>query len=120
MRKLGIDARMYVHHSQVDRPDVVYHPNSGIVLNDFLSRIEKGFSLHSILPTHSSDIMKNNFYKEADIVHLQLIHASQFFSLLSLPSMGRQKKLVLTLHDPWMLTGHCVHPIECQRWKIGC
>jgi len=120
MRKLGIDARMYVHHSQVDRPDVVYHPNSGIVLNDFLSRIEKEFSLHGILPTHSSDIMKNNFYKEADIVHLQLIHASQFFSLLSLPSMGRQKKLVLTLHDPWMLTGHCVHPIECQRWKIGC
>ena len=122
MRKMGIDARMYVHHSQVNRPDVVYHPNSrsGIFLNDALSRIEKGLSFHSILPIHSGNIVKNSFYKEADIVHLQLIHASQFFSLLSLPSMGRQKKMVLTLHDPWMLTGHCVHPMECERWKIGC
>ena len=122
IRKMGIDARMYVHHSQVDRPDVVYHPNSrsGLFLNDTLSRVEKGFSFHGILPTHSGDIVKNSFYKEADIVHLQLIHASQFLSLLSLPSMGRQKKLVLTLHDPWMLTGHCVHPMECERWKIGC
>jgi glycosyltransferase involved in cell wall biosynthesis len=122
MRKMDIDARMYVHHSQVDRPDVVYHPNSrsGVFLNDMLSRIEQAFSLRSILSIHSVDIMKNYFYKEADIVHLQLIHASQFFSLLSLPSMGHQKKLVLTLHDPWLFTGHCVYPIECERWKTGC
>ena len=95
MRKMDIDARMYVHHSQVDRPDVVYHPDSrnAIFLNDTLSRVEKGFSFHGILPTHSVDIMKNSFYEEADIVHLQLIHASQFFSLLSLPSMGFRKKL---------------------------
>ena len=119
---MDIDARMYVHHSQVDRPDVVYHPDSrnAIFLNDTLSRVEKGFSFHGILPTHSVDIMKNSFYEEADIVHLQLIHASQFFSLLSLPSMGFRKKLALTLHDPWMLTGHCVHPMECERWRIGC
>ena len=122
MRKMDIDARMYVHHSQVDRPDVVYHPNSrsGVFLNDMLSRIEQAFSLRSILSIHSVDIMKNYFYEEADIVHLQLIHASQFFSLLSLPSMGHQKKLVLTLHDPWLFTGHCVYPIECERWKTGC
>jgi glycosyltransferase involved in cell wall biosynthesis len=122
MRKMGIDARMYVHHLQVDRPDIVYHPISRarVHVNDFLSRVEKGISLHGVLPTLSADITKNSFYKEADIVHLQLIHASQFFSLLSLPSMGHQKKLVLTLHDPWMLTGHCVHPIECERWKSGC
>lgn len=122
MRNMGIDARMYVHQTLVDRPDVVYHPNRrhGIVLNDILSRLEKRLSVRSILPIHSRDIVKHGFYKEADIVHLQLIHASQFFSLLSLPAMGRQKNLVLTLHDPWMLTGHCIHPIECERWKSGC
>ena len=121
LRKLGIDARMYVHHRQTDKPNVVYHPNSRTsVINEFLSRVEKRVSLYGVLPTLSVDIMKNNFYKEADIVHLQLIHASRFFSLLSLPSMGHQKNLVITLHDPWMLTGHCVHPIGCERWKIGC
>ncbi|MFH1523476.1 MAG: glycosyltransferase [Chloroflexota bacterium] len=89
-------------------------------LNRVLSRLGKGLSLHAILPIHSLDIMKNSFYKEADIVHLQLIHATPFFSLLSLPKMGHQKKLVLTLHDPWMLTGHCIHPMECERWMQGC
>jgi len=122
MRKMDIDARMYVHHFQVNKPDVIYHMNNPIAffLNRVLSRLGKLLSLHAILPIHSVDIMKNSFYKEADIVHLQLIHATPFFSLLSLPRMGRQKKLVLTLHDPWMLTGHCIHPIECERWKHGC
>jgi glycosyltransferase involved in cell wall biosynthesis len=122
MRKMDIDARMYVHHFQVDKPDVIYHMNNPIAffLNRVLSRLGKLLSLHAILPIHSAYIMKNSFYKEADIVHLQLIHATPFFSLLSLPRMGRQKKLVLTLHDPWMLTGHCIHPIECERWKHGC
>lgn len=122
LRKMDIDARMYVHHFQVDKPDVIYHMNNPLAffLNRVLSRLGKLLSLHAILPIHSVDIMKNSFYKEADIVHLQLIHATPFFSLLSLPRMGRQKKLVLTLHDPWMLTGHCIHPIECERWKHGC
>lgn len=122
MRKEGIDARMFVYHSQADRPGVVYKLGGKgcIFLNRRLSQVEEQLSLYSILPILSSDIMRHRFYKEADIVHLQLIHAARFFSLLSLPKMGRQKKLVLTLHDPWMLTGHCIHPIECERWKIGC
>jgi len=122
LRKRQIDARMFVYHSQADRPGVIYKlgSKSRVFLNRGLSFFEIQLSLHSILPILSSDIMKHRFYKEADIVHLQLIHAARFFSLLSLPKMGHQKKMVLTLHDPWMLTGHCVHPIECERWKIGC
>ncbi len=93
LRNRGVDARMYVHHAQVDRPEVVYHPKNGVgfFVNRVLSYAEKQFSLYGILPTLSHDIVSNSFYKETDIVHLQLIHASQFFSLFSLPSMGRQK-----------------------------
>jgi glycosyltransferase involved in cell wall biosynthesis len=122
LRKRGIDARMYVHNFEVARPNVVYHPERKRrrVLNNVLSRTERVFSMRSILPIHAVDIMNNRFYQEADIVHLQLIHATQFFSLLNLPRMGRQKKLVLTLHDPWLFTGHCIYPIECTRWKLGC
>ncbi len=28
--------------------------------------------------------------------------------------------LVLTLHDEWMLTGHCASTLECPRWETGC
>jgi glycosyltransferase involved in cell wall biosynthesis len=29
-------------------------------------------------------------------------------------------KVGLTLHDSWLLTGHCAGPGECERWKTGC
>jgi len=30
------------------------------------------------------------------------------------------KPTVWTLHDPWALTGHCVHPVDCKGWLTGC
>jgi glycosyltransferase involved in cell wall biosynthesis len=27
---------------------------------------------------------------------------------------------VLTLHDAWLLSGHCAHSFDCERWKTGC
>ena len=27
---------------------------------------------------------------------------------------------MLTLHDAWLLSGHCSHSFECQRWTSGC
>jgi glycosyltransferase involved in cell wall biosynthesis len=30
------------------------------------------------------------------------------------------KPTVWTLHDPWAITGHCVHPYDCARWEYGC
>ena len=24
------------------------------------------------------------------------------------------------MHDPWLLSGHCVHSLECDRWLAGC
>ena len=28
--------------------------------------------------------------------------------------------LVLTLHDAWLLAGHCVHSFDCLGWRGGC
>ena len=28
--------------------------------------------------------------------------------------------MVLTLHDAWLLSGHCAHSFDCERWKTGC
>jgi glycosyltransferase involved in cell wall biosynthesis len=27
---------------------------------------------------------------------------------------------VLTLHDAWLLSGHCAHSFDCERWTTGC
>ncbi|MGO8822511.1 MAG: glycosyltransferase [Desulfomonilaceae bacterium] len=34
--------------------------------------------------------------------------------------MSRQHRLVWTLHDPWLTSGHCVHSLDCNKWLIGC
>jgi glycosyltransferase involved in cell wall biosynthesis len=28
--------------------------------------------------------------------------------------------MLLTLHDAWLLSGHCAHSLDCDRWKTGC
>lgn len=54
----------------------------------------------------------------------QLVHAHNlhrdYFDLRFLPALSRQLPLVLTLHDAWLLSGHCAHSFSCERWKIGC
>jgi glycosyltransferase involved in cell wall biosynthesis len=34
--------------------------------------------------------------------------------------LSRQVPLVLTLHDAWLLSGHCAQSIDCHRWLSGC
>jgi len=54
----------------------------------------------------------------------QIIHAhnlfGNYFDLRQLPHLSREVPLILTLHDMWTLTGHCSHPLSCERWKHAC
>ncbi len=54
-----------------------------------------------------------------DIVHCHNLHGG-YFDLRALSSLGRQVPTVLTLHDAWLLSGHCAHSFDCERWKTGC
>lgn len=60
-----------------------------------------------------------------DIVHCHNLHGAWlpdggYFDLRVLPGLSRRFPLVLTLHDAWLLSGHCAHSFECDRWKTGC
>ena len=54
-----------------------------------------------------------------DIVHCHNLHGS-YFDLRALPWLSQQFPTILTLHDAWLLSGHCAHSFDCERWKIGC
>jgi glycosyltransferase involved in cell wall biosynthesis len=54
-----------------------------------------------------------------DIVHCHNLHG-RYFDLRALPWLSQQVPVVLTLHDAWLLSGHCAHAFDCERWKTGC
>lgn len=61
-----------------------------------------------------------NYFRQADIFHIQQIHNHPNFSILSLPFLSKRKPIVWTIHDPWAITGGCEHSFDCERWLKGC
>jgi glycosyltransferase involved in cell wall biosynthesis len=54
-----------------------------------------------------------------DIVHAHNLHGG-YFDLRILARLAREATLFVTMHDAWLLSGHCSHSFECERWKFGC
>jgi glycosyltransferase involved in cell wall biosynthesis len=53
------------------------------------------------------------------LVHAHNLH-SDYFDLRHLPTISQQLPTLITLHDAWMLAGHCAHSFDCSRWQTGC
>lgn len=56
---------------------------------------------------------------QPDVLHCHNLHGT-YFDLRALPWLSRQVPVLLTLHDAWLLSGHCAHSFECERWRSGC
>jgi glycosyltransferase involved in cell wall biosynthesis len=54
-----------------------------------------------------------------DLVHCYNLHGN-YFDLRELSGLSRQVPVLLDLRDAWLLSGHCAHSFECQRWQEGC
>jgi glycosyltransferase involved in cell wall biosynthesis len=87
--------------------------------NKVIKRVESWLSIHSRLQWQAYALALSKAYREADLVHYHIIHDS-FFSLDALPWLTHGKPSVWTWHDPWLMTGHCIYPLECERWLVGC
>ena len=64
-------------------------------------------------------ILKSSLFASADIVHFHLIHNTDY-DLTYLPVYSALKPTVITLHDPFFTTGHCIYSFGCEKWKTGC
>jgi glycosyltransferase involved in cell wall biosynthesis len=84
-----------------------------------LDRVERELSLQSRLFPQSFTLPLHRDFREADIVHYHIIH-DRFFGLDALPLLTRLRPSIWTWHDPWPMTGHCIYPITCERWRTGC
>jgi glycosyltransferase involved in cell wall biosynthesis len=121
LRSLGHQSDMAVAWQQSKGEGIhLVRRGATLALDALLVRMERRLSLHAVLPVSSTRLYWSSCYRNADIVHLQLIQSSSFFSLFNIPIMSRKRPVVWTLHDPWPMGGHCVHPLECERWLTGC
>lgn len=121
LKKLGHVSTIAVNKSEIDEPDIEQ------IGGDFLKyanaatvRLERFLSLYSVLPITALKLYFKNYYRKSDIIHLQLTHALPFFSIFNVPLMSKRHKMVWTIHDPWIMSGHCIHSLDCQRWMNGC
>ncbi len=57
--------------------------------------------------------------QQPDVLHAHNLHGA-YFDLRQLPGLSRQVPVTLTLHDAWLLSGHCAHSFSCERWRTGC
>jgi glycosyltransferase involved in cell wall biosynthesis len=57
--------------------------------------------------------------KPIDILHCHNLHGG-YFDLRALSWLSHQVTTVITLHDSWLLSGHCAHSLDCERWQSGC
>jgi glycosyltransferase involved in cell wall biosynthesis len=60
-----------------------------------------------------------------DVVHAHNLHGAWtrdggFFDLRDLAPLSQARPVFLTLHDAWLLSGHCAHSFDCDRWITGC
>ena len=99
LRELGIDAKHIVNIKESnDEYTYVYNINE----NNF-----------------TESLIKNSLFLYSDILHFHLIHNTRF-DIKYLPIITRLKPSVITLHDPWILGGHCIHHFDCEKWKAHC
>jgi glycosyltransferase involved in cell wall biosynthesis len=53
------------------------------------------------------------------VLHCHNLHG-YYWDLRALVPLSQQVPTILTMHDPWLLSGHCTHSFGCERWKTGC
>lgn len=119
--KDGYDSHMAVLQPQGNAPGVVKVGSKALRgINRGLGAVEKQLSWQSILPVMGYDLLRSPAYQQADILHFQVFYAEPYISLYALPRLCRGKKVVITLHDMWTFTGHCINAMDCDRWLVGC
>lgn len=60
-----------------------------------------------------------NLSVRPQLVHGHNLHGG-YFDLRYLSQISSHYPTLLTLHDEWLMTGHCAYTLGCQGWRTGC
>jgi len=123
LRRAGHESRMLVWRKFSSDPhvQVIEDQRFWRFLNRAIGVCLDELSLQYVLYPSSFRLLRHPWVLEADVINLHIIHGG-YFSFTVLPWLSRRVPVVVTLHDMWLMTGHCAVAayVECQRWKTGC
>lgn len=54
-----------------------------------------------------------------DAIIIHNIHGG-YLDLSAVGWLAQRGPVFLVMHDRWLLSGHCAHPLACERWRSGC
>jgi len=90
-----------------------------LYMHQRLVDLEDTLRIRDIVFPYAYFLKANPSFRGADIVHYHILHNN----VIPVGDWGEilaDKRAVWTVHDPWIMTGNCVHPLECEKWKTGC
>ena len=119
LKRRGHVSRMLVVDKQSADPDVHTFSGAGAVLERALYGAERVSSLQGLLSPLALTFPMRRCFREARVVHWHLVY-THLIAIPWVPFAARLRPTVWTIHDPWITTGHCVHPLDCERWRSGC
>lgn len=122
LRQRGIEASHLVKVKRSDDPHTHLLDEAFSERPDYqaaFEHMERRCNSHAFHGPLAIALANHPLFVDADIVHYHLIHNAAF-NLSLLPMLTALKPSVWTIHDPWAMTGHCLYPLDCERWKTGC
>lgn len=117
---ISVDSRLIVDTRTKSEAEGVYLLQRDHTFVDKVSnKLSHHLGLTGLSTMHSFGLLEHPQIKDADVVNLHLI-GDKHFNYLAVAKLAKHKKVVMTLHDMWHFTGHCVYSFDCRRWVIGC
>lgn len=120
LREGGIEAKQIVldKYSNIENT-TVQSIKTDTVLHELYRWAEDKHSISNILYPYGKQFLECSDFRKADIIHYHILHRFMF-SVFDYPKLMNSRNTVWTIHDPWIITGNCVHPLSCEKWRTGC
>ena len=121
-KETDFNVKQIVSYKSSNNDDVIkfYEQTSDLYYEwDLLNEEKNVLSVLNQLSLTSSILKNKQEFKNSDLIHYHLIHNSKL-SIPEFADLVSLKPSVITIHDPWFMTGRCAYPINCNKWKNGC
>ena len=122
LRRDGVGAMQMVIEKDGNSEYVInlsQYMKNALSLRQQIEQKEYGLSVRGLLFPFGRVIEKHEVFLNANVVHYHMIY-NGVLSLAHFARLTHKKPSLLSIHDCTLLTGHCVHPMECNRFESGC